>query len=108
MQIPLQITMHGIARSEALDATIGEKVVAFERFRAGITRCHVTVSEVGRHRRQGRGFEVSVEVRAPGHEDIVASRQHDEDVHVAVRDAFDAALRQFEAMTKRRRENVGG
>ena len=98
--------MHGVARSAALDAIIGEKVAGFERFRAGITRCHVTVSEVGRHRRQGRAFEVVVEVRAPGHEDILASRQHDEDVYAAVRDAFDAALRQFEAMTKRRRESA--
>jgi ribosomal subunit interface protein len=108
MQIPLQITMHGVAHSAALDAAITEKAAAFERFRAGVTRCHVTVSELSRHRRQGRGFDVSVELRAPGHADIVVSRQHDEDVYVAVRDAFDAALRRFEDMAARRREGARG
>jgi ribosomal subunit interface protein len=102
MQIPLQIMMHGVARSPALDASIGERVAAFERYRAKITHCRVAVSELGRHKRRGRGFEVSLELGVPGHGDLVVSRQHDDDVHVALRDAFDAALRQVETLTGRR------
>ena len=108
MQIPLQITMHGVAHSPALDAAIGAKAAALERFRARITHCRVAVSEQGRHQRQGRGFDVTIELRVPGHGDIVVTRQHDEDVYVAVRDAFDAALRQLEATADRRQRRARG
>ena len=108
MPFPVQITMRGVARSPALDASIGEKVAAFERHRERITHCRVAVGEVGRHKRQGRGFEVSLELGVPGHGDVVVTRRHDEDVYVAVRDAFDAALRQLESIEARRSRRAPG
>ncbi len=96
MQIPLQITMREMDRSEALNATIQEHVAKLEKFNDRITRCRVTVEQLGRHQQQGRHFAVRIDLRVPGRE-IVASRDHDEDVYVALREAFDAARRQLEA-----------
>jgi ribosomal subunit interface protein len=95
MQIPLQITMREMDRSDALDAAIQEQVRRLERFHDRITRCRVTVEQLSRHQQQGRQFAVKVDLRVPGRE-IVASRDHHEDVYVALRDAFDSARRQLD------------
>jgi ribosomal subunit interface protein len=105
MQVPLQITTRNIDHSEALDAHIREKVAKLEQFHGGITSCRVTVEELNRHQHQGRQFSVHVDVRVPGRE-IAVSRDHDEDVYVALRDAFDAAKRQLEEVVRERRGDV--
>lgn len=106
MQIPLQISVRGMPHSPALDAQIQERAARLEQFHPRITRCRVVVEELARHHRQGRSFSVRVEIRAPDHEEIVASRKHDEDVHVALRDAFDAAVRQLEDEVRKHRGDV--
>lgn len=95
MQIPLQVTMRGMERSDALDAAIHGHGAKLEQFHSRITRCRVTVEQVHRHHQQGRHFSVKIDLRVPGRE-IVATHDHDEDVFVALRDAFDSARRQLE------------
>lgn len=97
MQIPLQITIRDMDRSDALDSVIQEQVARLERFHDRITRCRVTVEQLGRHQQQGRQFAVKVDLRIPGRE-IVASHDHHEDVYVALREAFDSARRQLEEL----------
>jgi ribosomal subunit interface protein len=94
MQVPLQITVRDMAHSEALDERIRGKAAKLSEFDPNITSCRVTVEESGKHHRQGRQFAVGIDVRVPGKE-LVASRS-DEDVYVALRDAFDAMKRQVE------------
>ena len=48
-----------------------------------------------KHHHQGKHFNVRIDIGVPGSE-IVVNRDHDEDVYVALRDAFDAAKRQIE------------
>ena len=105
MRLPLQIAVVGMPHSPALDAHIRDKAAKLEEFHPNITRCRVTVDELGRHRRQGRHFRVRIDVRVPGKE-IVANRDHDEDVYVALRDAFDAARRQLEEVARVKRGDV--
>jgi len=105
MQIPLQITMREMDRSDALEAAIAGHAEKLEQFHARITRCRVTVEQMRKHHQQGRHFAVKIEVRVPGRE-IVATRDHDEDVYVAVRDAFDAAKRQLEETARELRGDV--
>ena len=95
MQTPLQITVRGIAHSEALELRIRDKAAKLEEFHPRITSCRVTVEEVQKHKQQGREFQVAVDVRLPGKE-VVVNRAHAEDAYVAVRDAFDAAKRQID------------
>jgi ribosomal subunit interface protein len=106
MQIPLQITIRKIGASEALEARIRDKAADLERFHPRITSCRVTVEEADRHHHQGRQFAVRLDVRAPGHADIVVTRHHDQDVYVALRDAFDAATRQLEDVARELRQDV--
>jgi ribosomal subunit interface protein len=102
MQVPLQITVRDMPHSEALDARIRDKAAKLAEFDPNITSCRVTIEESRKHHRQGRHFQVVVDVRVPGKE-LVANRSHDEDVYVALRDAFDAIKRQVEENLRVRR-----
>jgi len=94
MQVPLQITFRNFERSEALDARIRADASKLERYHPRIARCRITIEETQRHHSQGRKFAVGIELRVPGHE--LACQKENEDVYVAVRDAFEAARRQLE------------
>jgi ribosomal subunit interface protein len=95
MEIPLQITLRDIRRSEALAERIRSDAARLERLHPDIMSCRVVVEEADRHRHQGREFSVHVEVRVPGREALVSTQQRNDDVYVAVRDAFDAVRKQF-------------
>src|SRR4249920_598435 len=103
MQKPLQITIHGMEHSAALDAHIREKAAKLEEFYPRMIGCHVTVEQAHRHHQQGTQFEVHIDVHVPGRGEVVVNRQHAEDVYVALRDAFDAAKRQLEEHIRLRR-----
>jgi ribosomal subunit interface protein len=107
MKLPLQITIRDFPQSEALEARIREKAAKLEEFHPRITSCRVTVEEIRKHHQQGRHFQVSLDVRVPGKE-IVVNHAHDEDVYVALRDAFDAANRQLEETAHVQQGNVKG
>jgi ribosomal subunit interface protein len=97
--------MHGIERSEALEADIRSHAAKLEQFHPRITSCRVTVEETRKHHQQGHQFTVRIDLRVPGGE-IVVTRDHNEDVYVAVRDAFDSAKRQVEEVIREKRGDV--
>ena len=103
MQLPLQITVRDIPQSAALDALIREKASKLEAMHSRITSCRVVVAPDGKHRVHGRAIAVSVDVRVPDHE-IVVTREHDEDAYAAVREAFDDAGRQLQALVRKERD----
>jgi ribosomal subunit interface protein len=105
MQVPLQITMHGFSHSDALEADIRERVAKLEQFHPRMTSCRVAVEETRKHHQQGRQFTIRLDVRAPGKE-IVVTRDHHEDIYVALRDAFDSAKRQLEEVVREQRGDV--
>jgi len=109
--IPVQITFRDIEPSEAIEAKIRERAAKLERFHSRILRCQVVVEQLQRHRAKGDLFNVNVELSVPGAEPIVANRTptdrvSHEDVYVAIRDAFDAAVRQVEGTLRRQRGDV--
>jgi ribosomal subunit interface protein len=88
--------------SDALDARIREKAAKLAEFHPNITSCRVTVDETAKHHRQGWHFNVSIDVRVPGKE-IVVHKGNQEDVYVALRDAFEATKRQVDEYLKVKR-----
>lgn len=106
MQLPLQVVFHGMPRSDALEARIREGASKLEHFHDRITSCHVTVEPCGHHRQQGRLYAARIELRAAQRADLIASRQENADVFVAVRDAFDALRRQLQDVVREARGEV--
>jgi ribosomal subunit interface protein len=103
MQKPLQITVRGMEHSAALDAQIREKASKLEEFYPHMIGCHVTVEKPHHHHHQGGQFEVRIDAHLPGRGEVVVNRQHAEDIHVALRDAFDAAGRKLEEYVRLQR-----
>jgi ribosomal subunit interface protein len=101
MKIPLQITFHQMQRSDALDDLIREKCAKLEQMDPHIMSCRVTISEEGKHKRQGHSFNVRLDIHVPRKE-FAITRSHDEDVYIAVRDAFNAAKTRIEDEQKQR------
>lgn len=110
MQTPMQITFRHMAPSPAVEERIRERAADLERFYDRIVRCHVVVQAPHRHHHQGTLYQVSIDLTVPGGEIVVnreaAAAHAHEDVHVAVRDAFDAARRQLEEFARRQRGAV--
>jgi len=105
METPLQISFHGIQHSDALYNSIRDKADGLERYYDRITRCRVVLEMAGRHRHQGKQFVVRVDLKVPGSE-IIVTHQHDEDLQIALRDAFDAARRRLEDFARTQRGDV--
>ena len=105
MQTPLQITLRHMPPSDALEARIRDQAAKLEEFHPNLVSCRVTVEEIARHQQQGRQFQVRIDAHVPGHE-IVANRDHHEDVYVALRDAFAAVTRQLEEDIREKRGDV--
>ncbi len=100
MQTPPEIAFHQFEPTEAVRAEVARQVERLERFSDRITSCRLKVSKTAR-RQQGDLFQVALRVAMPGHKDVVVDRAHgDSPEHehavVAIRDAFDAAVRQIE------------
>jgi ribosomal subunit interface protein len=105
VQVPLQIVVRHMAHSPALEARIRESAAKLDEFYRGLISCHVVVEQQVRHREQGRWFNVRVVVRVPGHE-LIVNRDHDEDVYVALRDAFGSLTRRLEDVARRQHGQV--
>jgi ribosomal subunit interface protein len=110
MQRPLEIRFRQMDASPAIEARIREKAAELERFSERITGCRVSVEKDHRHHHKGNLFRVRVEIDAPGKELAVTHsgrRDHaHEDVYVAIRDAFRAAVRQLEDHVRERAGKV--
>jgi ribosomal subunit interface protein len=110
MQLQLQITFRHMATSDAVASHIRERVEALERFFGRITSCRVVVECRHPRRRQGNLFRVRVDLKVPGREIAVgrdpAAHHAHEDIHVAVRDAFDTTRRLLEDHARESRGRV--
>lgn len=105
MEIPVQISLHGIPHSDALRDSIAAEARKLDRYYSHIISCRVTLELAGRHKQNGRQFSVHIDLKVPGRE-IAVTHQHDEDVLVALRDAFDATRRMLEDYVRVRRGDV--
>jgi ribosomal subunit interface protein len=110
MQIPLEISFRNMDPSPAVEARIREKAAKLERFHDRIIGCTVVVEAPHKHHHKGKLYSVHIDISLPG-KDVVVDRSKPldhahEDVYVALRDAFNAAVRQLEDHTRRMRGDV--
>jgi cold shock CspA family protein len=106
MQVPVvQITSHDFPLPGAIEAEIRERAEKLETYYDGIIRCRVVVEAPVGHHRSGGPYDVRIILTVPGSE-LVVNRQADEDLPVAVRDAFDAMRRRLEDYARHQRGDV--
>jgi ribosome-associated translation inhibitor RaiA len=102
MKQALQIVFLGMDPSPAVEAAAREKAAKLDRFRADLMSCRVTIELRHKHKHQGAPCAVRIDVTAPGHE-LCVDRVADEDVYVALREAFDDMRRRIEDSVRRDR-----
>jgi ribosome-associated translation inhibitor RaiA len=102
MKQPLELRFLGMEPSAAVEAAARDKADKLDQFCGELMACRVTVEAMHKHKRHGRPFAVRVNVTLPGHE-LSVDRVQDEDVYVALRDAFDDMRRQVEDAARRMR-----
>lgn len=110
MQIPLELSFRNMDHSDAVEADVRDKVAKLEQLHSNITSCRVIVEALHLRHHKGNTYHVRIDLTLPGHE-LVASRDPGqnhahEDVYVAVRDAFNAARRQLEAINHKQKRKV--
>jgi ribosomal subunit interface protein len=109
MQTPLQITAHEMTLSETVETEIREKAAKLERYYQRIVSCHVTIgapvrSAHGSHS-QAERYHVSLDLTVPGTE-LAVTRHENEDLRLAIRDAFNAARRKLQDYARRQHGEV--
>jgi ribosomal subunit interface protein len=109
MQVPLQISFHNMASSEAIEARVRERATRLERFFEGIISCRVTV-EAPHKQPHKSTLGITIDISVPG-KDIVVKRelrhhQSRDDAYQAIGVAFDAAERQLEQHNRMQRREV--
>lgn len=106
MQLPLHIVFRDVTRSDEIETDIRQRVAKLEHFHPRLVSCRVQVGLAGKHRAQGRQFEVDVGVRVPGQTEIVSNGHRHQDMRAALGEAFDSLTRRLEDVVREKRGDV--
>ncbi len=109
-EFPIEIGFRNLDHSDYVEADIREKVEGLSRFYDRIHYLRVMVEAEHRRGHKGHLYRIHITIGIPG-KDIVVSRtgpqdHAHEDVYVAVRDGFDAAVRMLEDHVRKARGHV--
>ena len=103
MKQPLNIQFHGMEASAAVETKAREFADKLDAISPDLMACRVNIDLEQKHKTQGRPYGVRIDLTLPGHE-LVVNKVQDEDVYVALRDAFDNMKRQLnEVVSVRKR-----
>lgn len=110
MEVPLQVSFHGVDHSDAVETKIREHAEGLEKFYDRITSCRVVVEAPHGQHHKGNLYDLRIVLEVPGKEIVVkrdqgANHAH-EDVYVTIRDAFRAARRELQDHVRRNRGDV--
>jgi ribosomal subunit interface protein len=110
MQLEPEISYRDLGPSPAIEAKVKQRIERLERHFANIMGCRVMLEAHHRHQHKGKLYHVRIDVTVPGQELVVSrdpkDRRANEDLYVAIRDAFDAMERQLQSFAEHRRHEV--
>ncbi|HXM33104.1 MAG TPA: HPF/RaiA family ribosome-associated protein [Chthoniobacterales bacterium] len=111
MQLPVNITYRGVAKSDDLDQFVLEKAARLEKFCDHINRCDVVVEQPNHTHQKGNLFRVRIDVTVPpGHELVADEKQMDNGAHAAltkvIHDAFKTMERELRRVVEKQRHEV--
>lgn len=103
--LPIQITIRDIPGSAALESHIRSKSSKLKQFYDRMTSCRIVVEFEQKHKHRGKLYNVRIDVTVPGKE-LVVTKKSSEDLYVAIRDSFNALIRQLENHSHKRHGRV--
>lgn len=102
---PIQVTIRDLPNSPALESHIRKKAEKLNQYYQRIGSCRIVITIPQKHKHQGKLYCVRIDLTVPGKE-LVVNRQLDQDIYVAIRDAFNALARQLENYARKQRGDV--
>jgi len=105
MPTEVQISFRGMETSPSAEAQVRHRAEELDQFSDRLGTCRVTLEASHRRHRQGMTYNVRVDLAVPGGKVVVnrdPGEDHaHEDLHVAIRDAFDATRRRLQDHMRR-------
>lgn len=105
MKIPFEITVRDIEMTPAIEDRIHQKVEKLSQYYPRIEICKIVVESAQKKKHQGNLYNVNIEINVPG-KLLTVNKQPDEDLYVAIRDAFQAMYRQLETYAQKQRGEI--
>jgi ribosome-associated translation inhibitor RaiA len=100
MQEQLQLAFRGMDQPMGIEDSIRGHVAQLETFFNRIIVCKVMVERDHKRHHQGNLYHIRIDLVVPGHKIVVkrepAAHHANEDLHVAIKEAFDAARRRLQ------------
>ncbi len=96
MQAPLQITMRNIDHSAAVEERIREKANKLNKFSDRIISCEVVVEQSQAFQKSGTLYNIRIHLTLP-RKALVVNHNEQENLYVAIREAFNDMVRKVEA-----------
>lgn len=98
MSVATHVTYRDLDASNALNAIISKRLQKLERFSSDINHSRVVLDSPHKHKHKGKQFRATVELDLKG--SPITISQDDPSIHIAVRNAFNAAERKLKAYSK--------
>lgn len=113
MDRPLEVAFHNLKPSRPVEAKLRRYSDRLEQRFGHLIGCRVSVEKLHNQHRTGNIFEVHIVLAVPGRDLVVShppqkakERYANPDIHVSIREAFDAAERQLEAFKGKMRSDT--
>jgi ribosomal subunit interface protein len=111
MQLPVNITYRGVAKSDDIDQLVLEKASRLEKFCDHINRCDVAIEQPNHGHQKGNPFRVRIDVTVPpGHELVADEKGMDNGSYApltkVIHDAFKTMERELRRVVEKQRHEV--
>jgi ribosomal subunit interface protein len=101
MKSAVDVVYRDLEASSALNEVISKKLEKLNRYSDQILHSRVVLDTPHNHKHKGKQFRASIEIDIKGHP--IAVTQDSENIHLAVRDAFNTAERKVKQISARQR-----
>ena len=100
----LEVHFHGIEKSEAIEERVREKVAKLRKHFSRMSSCRVAIEVPQRTADKPKVYQIKIEISVPRRAPVVVSHERigshaNEELPLAIRDAFEAALRKVDGMS---------
>lgn len=104
MSVAVDVRFHGIERSAAIEQAVRTKVDKLAKHLTRMTSCRVAIEVPQRSAEKPKVYQIKIEIGVPRRSVVVVSHEcqgshASEDLPLAIRDAFQAALRKVDSLS---------
>jgi ribosome-associated translation inhibitor RaiA len=106
MPTQVEVHFHGIEKSDAIERRVRDKVAKLQKRFERMTSCRVAIEVPQRTPQRPKVYQIKIEIGVPRRKAIVVSHERigghaNEELGLAIRDAFDAALRKVDGAAEK-------